>query len=395
MGSRMVDEHSARGSFPAAPPVGPLVAPLVAPLAAPLVAVVTPVYNGAEFLAETLACVQRQTYPNLVHVVLDNASTDETPGIIAGVLAGSPDGAPRPRVPVLAHRNPEILPLRRNWERAVRLTPPEARYFLVLCADDLLAENAVAAMVAVAERDAEVGVVGCLWRFGRRPDATAQACRGGLPEARSVFDGRWFVKSYLLQMHFGTSPQCQMFRRSVLDEVPALYRHDEMLMDVDACLNTLLRSRYGFVHAPLGFTRVHEGRVTDAVMAPNKMFEANWLGLIERFGPHVMSARELRRCREAYARYYIRRLLVWRFRERNRALVARHRRELRGRDVGATPLRALHALAEWLWLAALNRRSRVSRATSLWAAVWRELPDGPRTAPEAGRERPRVSAAPS
>ena len=39
----------------------------------PLVAIATPVYNGAEYLADTMACVQAQTYPNLVHCVLDNA----------------------------------------------------------------------------------------------------------------------------------------------------------------------------------------------------------------------------------------------------------------------------------------------------------------------------------
>lgn len=385
----MADENSARG----APTVAPrLVTPSATPSAlpsAPLVAVVTPVYNGAEFLAETLACVQRQTYPNLVHVVLDNASTDGTPGIVARAARG--------RVPVLAHRNPETLPLRQNWERAVRLTPPGARYFLLLCADDLVADTAVAEMVAVAERDAGVGVVGCLWRLGTSPDAGAPDESGpegtgpegtgrdgtrsgevhlggtGLPGTHAVFDGRWFVKSYLLQMHFGTSPQCQLFRRSVLDEVPALYRHDEMLMDVDACLRTLLRWRYGFVHASLGFTRAHESRITNTLMAPGKAYEANWLALIDRYGPEVMSDRELRLCRAAYARHYLRRTLLWRFREGSRPLFDQHRSELRRRAVGVTPLNYGWALVEWIWQATRGRRWALSRPTALWSAAWKEL----------------------
>ncbi len=48
----------------------------------PPVAVVTPVLNGEEFLAETMDSVQAQTYPNLVHIVLDNASTDATAQIV-------------------------------------------------------------------------------------------------------------------------------------------------------------------------------------------------------------------------------------------------------------------------------------------------------------------------
>ena len=66
---------------------------------APLVAVVTPVYNGGRYLAETLASVQAQTYPRLIHVVLDNASTDATPELIEQAHGG--------RVPILARRNPK------------------------------------------------------------------------------------------------------------------------------------------------------------------------------------------------------------------------------------------------------------------------------------------------
>ena len=40
----------------------------------PLVAIVTPVYNGERFLAETMQCVQCSDYPNLLHVALDNAA---------------------------------------------------------------------------------------------------------------------------------------------------------------------------------------------------------------------------------------------------------------------------------------------------------------------------------
>ena len=46
-----------------------------------LVAVLTPVYNGARFLRETMECVQASDYTNMVHVILDNASTDATPEI--------------------------------------------------------------------------------------------------------------------------------------------------------------------------------------------------------------------------------------------------------------------------------------------------------------------------
>lgn len=49
----------------------------------PTFTVVTPAYNQADFLRETIESVLSQDYPNIEHVVLDDGSTDETPQILA------------------------------------------------------------------------------------------------------------------------------------------------------------------------------------------------------------------------------------------------------------------------------------------------------------------------
>ena len=38
-----------------------------------------PVYNGQQFLAETLECLLGQTFSDFTLIICDNASTDETP----------------------------------------------------------------------------------------------------------------------------------------------------------------------------------------------------------------------------------------------------------------------------------------------------------------------------
>ena len=47
-------------------------------MAAPKVSIVTPSYNQARFLPETLRSLREQDYPNIEHIVIDGGSTDGT-----------------------------------------------------------------------------------------------------------------------------------------------------------------------------------------------------------------------------------------------------------------------------------------------------------------------------
>src|SRR6185437_453597 len=56
----------------------------------PLVSVVTPVYNGADYIAECIESVLKQTYENWEYVIVDNRSTDDTLEIARGYEAREP-----------------------------------------------------------------------------------------------------------------------------------------------------------------------------------------------------------------------------------------------------------------------------------------------------------------
>ena len=47
-----------------------------------LVSIITPAYNSAKFIAETIQSVQNQTYENWEMLIVDDGSTDKTEAIV-------------------------------------------------------------------------------------------------------------------------------------------------------------------------------------------------------------------------------------------------------------------------------------------------------------------------
>src|SRR5262245_55814999 len=109
----------------------------------PLVSVITPVHNGAEYLAECIASVLRQTYTHWELLVVDNKSTDATTEVAEEAAQGDP------RVQV--RREEEFLGVYGSHNRALRAMSPAARYVKFVHADDWLFPECLERMVAVAE----------------------------------------------------------------------------------------------------------------------------------------------------------------------------------------------------------------------------------------------------
>ena len=106
------------------------------------VTLVTPTYNQAEFVAETIESVLTQTYAPIEYVVIDDGSTDATPGVLE---------AYRDRVTIVRQPNAgQAATLNRGWSAA------RGDYLGYLSSDDILAPNAVAELVAILDARPEV-----------------------------------------------------------------------------------------------------------------------------------------------------------------------------------------------------------------------------------------------
>lgn len=309
----------------------------------PLTALVTPVYNGGEFLRETMDAVQAQTYPNLVHVVLDNASSDDTAAIIAS-FAGA-------RVPVLAHRNGETLPLAANWSAAMACAPADARYLSVLCADDLITPDFTARMVAVAEKDSAITLVGCLHSLD---DAVVAST---LPPDIEIFDGAAIARDFLNKKSNELPHMWGLFRRVEADFAGPFYDHAMMHFDTGACLRALARGKFGFVHAPLYRYRMHAGSVSETIVKGSSHRRIDGFREIETWAPKVMDGAGVARAKARQTRFILRAMAQAQA-AGDADLYEEYAHFLAERGIRPTPLDFVHARIEWP-LHRLARRARI------------------------------------
>lgn len=330
----------------------------------PLVAIATPVYNGERFLAETMACVQAQTYPNLVHCILDNASTDETASIIDRFRDG--------RVPLIVHRNAETIPMTDNWNAALDLVPASALYFRILPADDLMLPTAIEKMVSRGEEFPEVDIIGCQeWVNDRVLGAE-------LPPERRVFSGKSILRASLCNEIHGFPHLHCLYRKPAGAIAPGFYvseYHGTRLLaiDMDAAMRALASSFYGYVHEPLVITRLHEDSVTSREVTPNHIKMWSELQLIDRWGPAAFgSPAGYMQCRRRHLRFYYRYLLLWRGRKRT-ALLNQHLERLRMADALPSPVDYLAAVAEWPLLKAGRMWRDVAIKLGLRSQIYQDV----------------------
>ncbi|MGB0085078.1 MAG: glycosyltransferase family 2 protein [Rhodomicrobiaceae bacterium] len=263
----------------------------------PLVAVVTPVYNGLPYLEKTLACVQAQTHPNLVHVVLDNASTDNTPQVIAQARGG--------RVPILTRRNASVLPQVENWNAAIAMTPAEAGYIKFLCADDLIRADAVARMVAIAEAHPRVQFVTAIDVFDDlvKPHNFDQEDR--------VYDGRECVRR-LVSGDITWFPFPHLFFRVTPERLENPFNPAASpAQDADFVFRLLLEGDMGFVNEALFYTRKHESAATSR-MGGDRLFIVTGLRRLRLYGRNVLAPDEFERRSRNAMRLLLRHILAWR-----------------------------------------------------------------------------------
>jgi glycosyltransferase involved in cell wall biosynthesis len=214
--------------------------------APPRVSVCIPTYNRAAYLRETIESVLAQTFVDFRLVVSDNASTDETPAVVAGF------DDPR----IVYSRLEENIGLVPNHERCLELADTE--FVAVLPDDDTLRPDMLESAVAVLDEHPRVGLVHSAFDLvdadgrtvGTNVDWTALATAEDVYEA-----GRDYIRNAVatsIRVHVSTA----VFRTAALPELRFDPR-DHPPVDLALMLRIALEWDVYFVARPLAAIRLH------------------------------------------------------------------------------------------------------------------------------------------
>jgi len=248
----------------------------------PFVSIVTPVHNGARYLAECIESVLSQTYSNWEYVIVDNCSTDASSAVAAGYARKDPR--------IKLRRTGRLLEPAGSWNCALSQISAQSEFCKIVHADDWIFPECVAKMVELAASNPSVVLVASYRLLNDKLDNSQT-----VPYPKHVICGRDAARWFLLGTRnlFG-SPSSTLLRCETIRKRSAFYQESTEIrqgIDVQACLEILKEGDLGFVHQVLTFSRMHPESLTtpiDALM----LDQPERLHFLKQFGPFYLQPEE-------------------------------------------------------------------------------------------------------
>lgn len=130
-----------------------------------LVSIVTPVYNGAKYVCETIDSVLRQTYANWEMIVVDDGSKDNSAEIINEYVRRDK------RIVLLRQANGGSASARNNGIRNAK-----GQYIALLDADDLWEPDFLESQLALMKRKSAIVVHASYKRINENSEEILRPC---------------------------------------------------------------------------------------------------------------------------------------------------------------------------------------------------------------------------
>jgi len=197
------------------------------------VSVITPSYNQAEYLEETIRSVLDQTYPDIEYIIIDGGSTDASVDIIRKYenrlkyWVSEPDAGQADAI-----------------NKGFALASGE--YLCWLNSDDVLFPDAISTVIGFLREHPEVGF------------AYGDILHGFTPETGLPWRGRAITHADMLTtFEIPVPQQGSIWKRSVLETVGTLNPQWQVVLDREFFLRIAESCVMAYVPVTLGFFRQH------------------------------------------------------------------------------------------------------------------------------------------
>lgn len=203
----------------------------------PLATVITPTYNRAVFLEETILSVLNQDYPNLEYIILDDGSTDDTLSIIKKF---------KDKIIWKSHKNiGEIRTVNKGFSLA------HGEIITIVNSDDPLLPGAISKIVKFMTDNPKIIVAYPDW---------IRIDRNGKEIKRITTQN--YSYEYMLSAHDNVTGPGTFFRRSILDKLKGRDTQFKYVSDYDFWLRAGLIGNFARIPKILATSRVHSGQAT-------------------------------------------------------------------------------------------------------------------------------------
>lgn len=298
----------------------------------PLVSIVTPAYNEEKRIAQSIESVLGQSYTHWDYLIVNNCSTDNTLEIVQKYASSDP------RIRVAS--NSALLPAIANFNHGLRQIFPRSKYCKILFADDRLFPECLERMVALAEANPSVGIVGA---YGLQ---ATWVLWQGVPYGSSVVSGREICRQRLLggPYVFGSATSV-LFRSDLVRGRDPFYDESNVHgNDSETCFELLKTSDFGFVHQILTLSPEREGSMLQASRQLNAS-AADILHELLVYGPYYLSPQEYKACLKTTLSKYYDFLATSLLCPRGRAVRDYHKGKLNGNGIAFSRLSIARALS--------------------------------------------------
>jgi hypothetical protein len=230
---------------------------------APRVSVCIPTYNYGRFLGAAIDSVLAQEYGAFELIVVDNASTDDTPAVVAARQD------PRLR----AYRNDRNVGLFGNFARCLELAAGEFVKFLA--ADDWLHPAYLREAMVLMERHATAAIVSGPG-FYVDPDGAIYALGSTGVFATELIPGEEALRAQAEHLNVVGMPSAALLRRGALEAVGGFDERFAPASDVHLWGKLLAHHDLAWLAHPRCYLRIHATKAHDYGLDPSESTFLAW-----------------------------------------------------------------------------------------------------------------------